>query len=187
MLVLSKYLSAVPEFLNLVPLPSKWLWFDLARPDMIVLPVLVAGSTWLQQKLTVPASAPSSDPQSAQMQQSMTVTMPLMFGFFAMQMPAGLSIYFIVSNLVGMGVLPLQFTDGQTRKSLELDGSEAIDIEGISGGVQPGDVLSVQATASDGSVKEFKVRARLDTPNEADYWRHGGILQFVLRSLLNEG
>jgi len=104
MLVLTRYLSAVPGFMALVPLPSKWLWFNLARPDMIVLPVLVAASTWLQQKLTVPASAPSSDAQSAQMQQSMTVTMPLMFGFFAMQMPAGLSIYFIVSNLVGMGI-----------------------------------------------------------------------------------
>jgi YidC/Oxa1 family membrane protein insertase len=104
MLVLTRYLSAVPGFMTLVPLPSKWLWFNLARPDMIVLPILVAASTWLQQKLTVPASAPSSDAQSAQMQQSMTVTMPLMFGFFAMQMPAGLSIYFIVSNLVGMGI-----------------------------------------------------------------------------------
>jgi YidC/Oxa1 family membrane protein insertase len=104
MLVLTRYLSAVPGFMTLVPLPSKWLWFNLARPDMIVLPVLVAASTWLQQKLTVPASAATSDAQSAQMQQSMTVTMPLMFGFFAMQMPAGLSIYFIVSNLVGMVV-----------------------------------------------------------------------------------
>jgi YidC/Oxa1 family membrane protein insertase len=105
MLVLTKYLSAVPQFMSLVPLPSKWLWFNLARPDVIVLPILVAGSTWLQQKLTVPASQPAStDSQAAQMSQSMMVTMPLMFGFFAMQMPAGLSIYFIVSNLVGMGI-----------------------------------------------------------------------------------
>jgi len=102
MLVLSRYLSAVPGFMALVPLPSTWLWLNLARPDMIVLPILVAASTWLQQKLTVPATAAPSDAQSTQMQQSMTVTMPLMFGFFAMQMPAGLSIYFIVSNLVGM-------------------------------------------------------------------------------------
>lgn len=105
MLVLTKYLSAVPQFMSLVPLPSKWLWFNLARPDVIVLPILVAGSTWLQQKLTAPASQPSgTDSQAAQMSQSMMVTMPLMFGFFAMQMPAGLSIYFIVSNVVGMGV-----------------------------------------------------------------------------------
>jgi YidC/Oxa1 family membrane protein insertase len=104
MLALARYLAAVPGFMSLVPLPSQWLWFDLARPDMILLPLLVAGSTWLQQKLTMPASAPASDAQSAQMQQSMSVTMPLMFGFFAMQMPSGLSIYFIVSNIVGMGI-----------------------------------------------------------------------------------
>ena len=104
MLVLSEYLSAVPRFMSLVPLPSKFLWFNLARPDAIVLPILVAGSTWLQQKLTMPASQPSGDPQAAQMSQSMMVTMPLMFGFFAMQMPAGLSVYFIVSNLIGMGI-----------------------------------------------------------------------------------
>jgi YidC/Oxa1 family membrane protein insertase len=105
MLVLSKYLSAVPQFMSLVPLPSQWLWFNLARPDAIVLPLLVAGSTWLQQKLSTPATqASGSDPQAAQMSQSMMITMPLMFGYLAMQMPAGLSIYFIVSNVVGLGV-----------------------------------------------------------------------------------
>jgi YidC/Oxa1 family membrane protein insertase len=104
MLVLSKYLSAVPGFMSLVPLPSKFLWFDMGIPDRIVLPILVAGSTWLQQKLTMPGTQPSADPQAAQMSQSMMITMPLMFGFFAMQMPAGLSVYFIVSNVVGMGI-----------------------------------------------------------------------------------
>jgi YidC/Oxa1 family membrane protein insertase len=105
MLVLSKYLSAVPDFMSLVPLPSQWLWFNLARPDTLVLPILVAGSTWLQQKLTTPATQTAgADPQAAQMSQSMMITMPLMFGYLAMQMPAGLSIYFIVSNVVGMGI-----------------------------------------------------------------------------------
>ena len=104
MLALTRYLSAVPRFVPLVPLPSRWLIFDLARPDMILLPLLVAGSTWLQQKLAMPNQPQTSDPQAAQMQQSMSVTMPLMFGFFAMQMPAGLSIYFIVSNLIGMAI-----------------------------------------------------------------------------------
>jgi YidC/Oxa1 family membrane protein insertase len=104
MLVLTRYLSAVPRFVSLVPLPSRWLIFDLARPDMIILPLLVAGSTWLQQKLTMPNQPQAADAQAAQMQQSMSVTMPLMFGFFAMQMPSGLSIYFIVSNLIGMGI-----------------------------------------------------------------------------------
>jgi YidC/Oxa1 family membrane protein insertase len=105
MLVLSKYLSAVPDFMSLVPLPSQWLWFNLARPDTLVLPILVAGTTWIQQKLTTASTqTASTDPQAAQMSQSMMITMPLMFGYLAMQMPAGLSIYFIVSNLVGMGV-----------------------------------------------------------------------------------
>jgi len=104
MLELTQYLATVPKFLQLVPLPSRWLWFDLARPDLIVLPILVAASTWLQQKLSMSSSQTPADPQAAQMTQSMTVTMPLMFGFFAMQMPAGLSIYFIVSNLIGMGI-----------------------------------------------------------------------------------
>jgi YidC/Oxa1 family membrane protein insertase len=105
MLVLTKYLSAVPRFLSLVPLPSQWLWFNLARPDPIVLPILVAGSTWIQQRLSTAATqGASTDPQAAQMSQSMMITMPLMFGYLAMQMPAGLSIYFIVSNVVGMGI-----------------------------------------------------------------------------------
>jgi YidC/Oxa1 family membrane protein insertase len=105
MLVLTQYLSAVPQFMRLVPLPRAWLWVNLARPDNIILPILVAGSTWLQQKLSMSATQTSStDPQAAQMSQSMMITMPLMFGYLAMQMPAGLSIYFIVSNLVGMGI-----------------------------------------------------------------------------------
>jgi YidC/Oxa1 family membrane protein insertase len=105
MLVLSKYLSAVPRFMSLVPLPSQWLWFNLARPDPIILPILVAASTWVQQRLSTAATqGASTDPQAAQMSQSMMITMPLMFGYLAMQMPAGLSIYFIVSNVVGMGI-----------------------------------------------------------------------------------
>lgn len=105
MLVLSNYLSAVPRFMSLVPLPRNWLWVNLARPDLIVLPILVAGSTWLQQKLVTPATQPTgTDAQAAQMSRSMMITMPLMFGYLSMQMPAGLSIYFIVSNLIGIGV-----------------------------------------------------------------------------------
>jgi len=119
MLALTRYLSAVPGFVSLVPLPSRWLIFDLARPDMILLPLLVAGSTWLQQKLTTPNQPQTGDSQAAQMQQSMSVTMPLMFGFFAMQMPAGLSIYFIVSNLIGMAI------QWATNRWLNKDGDTA--------------------------------------------------------------
>ena len=122
MLVLAQYLSAVPRFTSLVPLPSQWLWFNLARPDVIVLPILVAGSTWLQQKLS-PSTAPAAaaDGQAAQMSQSMMITMPLMFGYLAMQMPAGLSIYFIVSNIVGMGVqwLTNRLLNGDSEESRE--------------------------------------------------------------------
>ena len=88
------------------------------------------------------------------------------------------------SNLVGMGVLPLQFEDGQNYKTLCLSGSETFFIEGIARGLQPRQKLTVKATAPDGNVKTFTVNSRIDTPNEVDYYKHDGILQFVLRSLL---
>ena len=88
------------------------------------------------------------------------------------------------SNLVGMGVLPLQFEDGQNYKTLGLSGFETFFIEGISRGLQPRQKLTVKATALDGNVKTFTVNSRIDTPNEVDYYKHDGILQFVLRSLL---
>ena len=89
------------------------------------------------------------------------------------------------SNLIGMGVLPLQFPAGQTADSLGLIGTESFDVTGIvelNAGKTPGTVL-VTATAVDGSTKSFQAVVRIDTPGEADYFRHGGILQYVLRSL----
>jgi aconitate hydratase len=88
------------------------------------------------------------------------------------------------SNLVGMGVLPLEFTDGASRSSLGLNGFETFDFEGIEDGMKPRAVLTVRATAPDGSKKTFKVRSRVDTPEEATYYRNGGILQYVLRGLV---
>jgi aconitate hydratase len=88
------------------------------------------------------------------------------------------------SNLVGMGVLPLQFEAGEDAGTLGLTGRERIDLEGIAAGVEPGRKLTVKATADDGKVTRFVATARIDTPNEADYFRHGGILPFVLRQLL---
>ncbi|MBK8173385.1 MAG: aconitate hydratase AcnA [Sandaracinaceae bacterium] len=82
------------------------------------------------------------------------------------------------SNLVGMGVLPLEFTLGQTRLSLGLTGTEIFEITGISSGLVPGKMLTVKAAD-----KNFQVRARVDTPQEIEYLLHGGILQYVLRSL----
>ncbi|MHB2015669.1 MAG: aconitate hydratase AcnA [Candidatus Xenobia bacterium] len=87
------------------------------------------------------------------------------------------------SNLIGMGVLPLQFEAGQDRESLELTGRETFSIDGVTE-VEPGKKMTVTATAADGSTKTFTAIARIDTPNEVDYYRHGGILQYVLRTLL---
>jgi aconitate hydratase len=88
------------------------------------------------------------------------------------------------SNLVGMGVLPLQFRDGVSRQSLELDGTETIDIVGVEGGLKPRMLLTMRIHDTDGTMREEPVVCRIDTLDEVEYFRHGGILQYVLRSLL---
>ena len=88
------------------------------------------------------------------------------------------------SNLVGMGVLPLQFLDGVTAEALGIDGSQTFSINGLSNDLQPGQQLTVELKASDGRMRYFPVKVRIDTPIEIDYYRHGGILPFVLRQLL---
>jgi aconitate hydratase len=93
------------------------------------------------------------------------------------------------SNLVGMGILPLQFQEGQNVESLGLTGHEVFDIEGltegISSGFANGRTVKVHARREDGSSVDFDATVRIDTPNEREYYRHGGILQYVLRQLLN--
>jgi len=90
------------------------------------------------------------------------------------------------SNLVGMGILPLEFMPGENAKKLGLDGSEVYDILGIEEGLYPGKILTVRARKPDGRVIEFKVKARLDTPIEVEYYKHGGILPYVLRKRIKE-
>ncbi len=87
------------------------------------------------------------------------------------------------SNLVGMGVLPLVFTEGQSWRSLGLDGSESFSIAGIAG-IGPRQTVMVRVVRADGGSVEFKALARLDTPVEADYFHHGGILPYVLRRMM---
>jgi aconitate hydratase len=87
------------------------------------------------------------------------------------------------SNLVGMGVLPLQLADGQTAASLGLEGDETFDILGIAAGLQPRGQLEVLATAPSGEQRRFSARVRIDTPVELEYYRQGGILPTVLRQL----
>jgi aconitate hydratase len=88
------------------------------------------------------------------------------------------------SNLIGMGVLPLQFLPGEDAKTLELTGEETYDVEGISAGLRPHARLTVRATTAAGT-KTFEVVCRIDTPVEARYYEHGGILPYVLRQILN--
>jgi aconitate hydratase len=88
------------------------------------------------------------------------------------------------SNLVGMGVLPLQFLDGVTAQSLGLDGSQTFSIGGLSDTIQPGQRLTMEIEAKDGQKRYLPVKLRIDTPIEVDYYKHGGILPFVLRQLL---
>jgi len=85
------------------------------------------------------------------------------------------------SNLIGMGVLPLQFLSGDNAGSLGLDGTESFDITGHT--KSDSENVTVTATAEDGSVKSFAAKIRIDTPKERDYYEHGGILQYVLRQL----
>jgi aconitate hydratase len=87
------------------------------------------------------------------------------------------------SNLIGMGVLPLQFAAGESAETLELSGEEMFSIDGIADGFAPGKLMRVRAVSPTGTSKDFTVLSRVDTPNEGDYYRHGGILPFVLRSL----
>src|SRR5437016_1875700 len=88
------------------------------------------------------------------------------------------------SNLVGMGVLPLQFLDGVTAQSLGLDGSQTFSIDGLSDAIQPGQRLTMEIKSRKGEKRYVPVKLRIDTPIEVDYYRHGGILPFVLRQLL---
>jgi aconitate hydratase len=88
------------------------------------------------------------------------------------------------SNLVGMGVLPLQFKDGTDRKTLKLDGTERFDILGIATGLKPRIDLTCRIHRADGKIDTVPLLCRIDTLDELEYFRHGGILQYVLRQML---
>jgi len=88
------------------------------------------------------------------------------------------------SNLVGMGILPLQFQSGFDRKKLDLQGSELISILDFEKGISPGDIVNCEIKFADGSTKKIKLLSRIDTANELEYYKNGGILQFVLRKMI---
>jgi aconitate hydratase len=88
------------------------------------------------------------------------------------------------SNLVGMGVLPLQFKEGTTAQTLKLDGTETYDVLGLSGALKPQQDVTLRITRQSGAVEDVVVRCRIDTPIEIDYYQHGGILPYVLRQII---
>ena len=88
------------------------------------------------------------------------------------------------SNLVGMGVLPLEFKPGTDRKTLRLDGTEVIDITGMAAGISPRMDVQCRITRADGTAQDIALTCRIDTLDEVEYFRHGGILQYVIRNML---
>jgi aconitate hydratase len=88
------------------------------------------------------------------------------------------------SNLIGMGVIPLQFKDGQTRETLKLDGTEIFDITGLEGELKPQMDIPCTITRADGSKETITVLSRIDTLDEVEYFVNGGILQYVLRQMM---
>ncbi len=91
------------------------------------------------------------------------------------------------SNHVGMGVIPREIAAGATRQTLGLTGFETYDIEGLDASLRPRATLTVRATTAEGRTNSFQVLARIDTPEELNYYRHGGILPYVLRQLVGKG
>ena len=89
------------------------------------------------------------------------------------------------SNLVGMGVLPLQFKEGFNRKKLNICGTELITVVGIEKGIKPREEITCEIKYKNGSIKKIKLLCRIDTKNEVEYYKNGGILQFVLRNMLS--
>lgn len=115
LLNLSNHLyRGLPWLSSILPVKNQFLWLDLGKPDpLYILPIIVVATTWFQQKVM---TAPSADAQSASMNQTMQIMMPLMLGFFSMQFASGLALYFIISNLVGVTIQ--YFTPGWVGFSL---------------------------------------------------------------------
>ena len=88
------------------------------------------------------------------------------------------------SNLIGMGVLPLQFINGVNRKNLKLNGSELFTVKKLENGISPLDEVELEIKYNNGEIKKIKVLSRIDTKNELEYYKNGGILQYVLRNMI---
>lgn len=133
--------ASFPSLSQLIPLDDRFLWLNLGKPDpYYILPVLVAASMYFQQKLM---TTPSADPSAESMTKSMTYTMPLMFGFFSLSFASGLSIYFIVSGLVGIAI---QWGLNKYMESKEPVSTEPV--KAVSARTEKGDIPSTTAVES---------------------------------------
>ena len=88
------------------------------------------------------------------------------------------------SNLIGMGILPLQFINGINRQNLELNGSELFTVTKLENGIEPSQEVELEIKYNNGEIKKIKVLSRIDTKNELEYYKNGGILQYVLRNMI---
>ena len=88
------------------------------------------------------------------------------------------------SNLIGMGILPLQFVEGMNRTNLQLLGSELISVLNLEAGINPSDKVTLEIKYSSGDIKKVQTLCRIDTKNELEYYKNGGILQYVLRNMI---
>jgi YidC/Oxa1 family membrane protein insertase len=158
------------DLTGLLPIDNTFAWMNLAQPDPIyVLPVLVFATMFLQQKLLMPtpaANADNSDNPMASMSQSMLYTMPIMFGFFSLQFPAGLSIYFVLVNIIGIGqgfYMKQQMAAEKARraemKAARGDSSDDSSSDDSSGDDEP-DTSSKKSDSSDGGSKSKKKSKR---------------------------
>ncbi len=123
-----------PDFDKLIPVNSHFLWLNLALPDpYYILPALVFASTWFSQKLITPPAQPNADSQTSAMTQQMGVTMSIVFGFMSLNFASGLSIYFIVSNLISMVQYPLSNPQQRARLLARLRGEKLPPPEPLKG------------------------------------------------------
>ena len=168
------------DLTSILPIDNSFAWLNLAQPDQLfILPVLVGGSMFLQQKLMTPTKPPENKKKSgeldtaASMQQSMQVTMPLMFGFMAMQFPSGLSIYFVISNLIGMVQGFIMKRSREQEKILQAEAKKhrkkpkAVELEETT---QP---------VSKSKAKSKSKKASAETPEDSSSGYSGGLFNSV--------
>ncbi len=150
----------LPHLSSLVPLQDRFLWMTLGNPDpYYVLPVLVAATMYLQQKLMTP---PGSDPQTSSMNQTMQYTMPLMFGFFSLQFASGLSLYFIISAVVGIAIQYVMNNWGELpfQKAVPALGISRASPQMIEEAAEPQNAIEAKKGRRDGSRRKKRKRRR---------------------------